>query len=464
MIKKLKDKYFKYLESHAEQYAKVFKELECTLEKINFKYGDNVIPTILRPIFMPSKVNKEYARLCKILIGACDKVVNQCLKGNKEFIEIVEVGKKFRKLAFFDPGYNAATFVTRPDSFFSRGKIIFNEINSDSPGGTQYANQINYAFKQLAFTRKFLRKNRIKLADIPVNNKLTLTGLLKVFKEFRKATGYKRKKPTIAIVDWKTVGTVHEFYIMQRHFRKKGYKVFVVEPYDLKYDGKHLKDKKGNIIDIVYKRVVMRELVGKLGFKNELLKAYYDKNVCVANSFNSYLVSSKAVFEIFTSSKFKKYFSKREWAILKNHVPWTRKIRKEDKKLKTHMLKNKDKLVIKPTRSYGGRNVYIGVDLTQNEWQKLVAIIYGGKSNNLPKTIEKSTNVRCSWIVQQKIVLPKVKIPQYKKGKIDYKYVYLNINPYVFGGVYGCPICRASLENVINVAGGGGVLPLFVVK
>ena len=65
----------------------------------------------------------------------------------------------------------------------------------------------------------------VNLMDILYNQ------FLKIYKEF----GGNERYPTIAIVDWQTLKTAHEFYIFKKFFENYGHKVEIADPRELKY-------------------------------------------------------------------------------------------------------------------------------------------------------------------------------------------------------------------------------------
>ena len=108
---------------------------------------------------------------------------------------------------------------------------------------------------------------------------------------------------------------------------------------------------------------------------------------------------------------------------------------------------NKDKLVVKPASSYGGKDVYIGKETDEDIWHKIVE-----------ENIESE-----SWVVQQYVTIPEDIFPEIKDETIEMKLKKININPFAIYGKYSGTISRISESSVINVSAGGGLIPTMTV-
>ena len=76
---------------------------------------------------------------------------------------------------------------------------------------------------------------------------------------YREAGGL-QEHPTIAIVDYEDVPTRTEHHLFREFFADSGYPALVCDPRDLTYEGGALRYE-GRSIDIVYKRLLVNELI-----------------------------------------------------------------------------------------------------------------------------------------------------------------------------------------------------------
>src|SRR5207245_2957038 len=146
-----------------------------------------------------------------------------------------------------------------------------------------------------------------------------LEALLQTYRD----SGGSAPKPQIAIVDWEEVPTWSEFEILQSRFEKLGIPTLIADPRQLEWDGKSLavEDKK---IDLVYRRVLINDVVAKPAECSALVKAYAANAVCVANNFRCKIPHVKAFFAVLTYEQNGAFFSHGEGAVIQNHITCTR--------------------------------------------------------------------------------------------------------------------------------------------
>jgi uncharacterized circularly permuted ATP-grasp superfamily protein len=114
--------------------------------------------------------------------------------------------------------------------------------------------------------------------------------------------------------------------------------------------------------------------------------------------------------------------------------------------LREFVLENRDKLVLKPASSYGGKDVFLGKETTQATWEKII-----------DENIETE-----SWVVQEYVEIPQEIFPVIDESlRMELKKV--NINPFVLLDKYSGTISRVSDKSVINVSAGGGLVPTLSV-
>jgi hypothetical protein len=140
--------------------------------------------------------------------------------------------------------------------------------------------------------------------------------------------GGRAAPPQIAIVDWRDVPTWSEFEILQERFTALGVPTLICTPQDLEFDGHDL-HAQGRRIDLVYRRVLMNDILEHREACSALLQAYEARAVCVANTFRCKIPHKKAFFAILTDDRFAGLFSDEERAMVAAHVPWTRVVRED---------------------------------------------------------------------------------------------------------------------------------------
>ncbi len=111
-------------------------------------------------------------------------------------------------------------------------------------------------------------------------------------------------------------------------------------------------------------------------FIRDVFKA---RNVLIYNGPISWLLSAKSNLALLSQSEESQIFSPEERTIIKKHIPWTRKViagkntyRSEIIDMKTFIIKNREKLVLKPVLGFGGIDVFIGRYTSETVWRGLV--------------------------------------------------------------------------------------------
>ena len=79
----------------------------------------------------------------------------------------------------------------------------------------------------------------------------------------------------------------------------------------------------GQRIDLVYRRVLINDMVAREAECRALLDAYEARAVCVANTLRCKIPHKKAFFAVLTDERYARLFSPEERELIRQHVPWT---------------------------------------------------------------------------------------------------------------------------------------------
>jgi hypothetical protein len=342
-----------------------------------------------------------------------------------------------------DPGFRDASPTSRLDAFFADGPdgsgLKFTEYNAETPAGAAYGDALTRAFLSLPVMADFRREyNVLPLPAAPGVEHSLLAS-------FREWSGT-REAPRIAIVDWNDVPTRSEFVLFCDFFKQNGLECVIADPREMEYRNGQLYF--GNFhVTLIYKRVLIDELIEQCGLESDVVRAVREKAVCMVNPFRCKLLHKKASLAVIGDERNAKLFTEEERRAVEMHVPWTRVVAERTTEFEGKRIdllewtsRNRERLVLKPNDDYGGRGIVLGWTVSDEKW-----------SESIKDALESP------YIVQDKVVIPEEPFPAWVDGRLDIHKRSLDTAPYVSSGrfVEGC-LTRISTDELLNVTAGGG--------
>ncbi len=405
-------------------------------------YGGKPVPVPIKPHFISPGQRKLLQVGLSRVHAALEKFIELWLE-DESLQDDWNVTEEEMALYKADPGYTHAIQVARFDAFLHDQDLKFLEFNCDSPGGTGYADVIH-----AAFTDFFDRTGMTEAYNVSNRQRLLHLGetLSECYAEWRTHHPDRPDSPFVVVSDWRDVGTIPDIEITIDHLRETGLDATFADPRDFEErdDGLYLGDRR---VDLIYKRVIVKELVEDEDAK-PLADAYKAGKVCMANSPRSVIVGNKKILAAIRRPEVMSRLTQLQREAIRRFVPWT-EILRDDKvdfhgfkvNLRDFVLDNREQLVLKAAQSYGGKDVFLGFETSEEKWTELVDMHIGGNA----------------WIVQELVKIPKELFPEVKGDNVQMKLLNVNINPLAFGGKYAGSYSRLSVKNVINVSYGGGM-------
>jgi len=401
-------------------------------------FGDRPLCVSLRPNFVTKRQHAANAAASEALYGALTRLERALLR-DEELRRELDLSPEEDRLALADPGFAAASPSSRLDGFVSDGVIRYVEYNAESPAGMAYNDVLVKIFDGLPAMRAFRKRYRAR----------PLRAASKQLTVMRRAHG--RKVGTIAIVDWRGLPTLTEFEMFQRVFTDLGVKTLICAPDDLSYRAGRLRAK-GTPIDLVYRRVLLSELLAKPQVARPLLRAYLAGDVTVVNSFRAKLLHKKMSLALLSDDRYARLYMPAQQRAIARHVPWTRKVREGHTTyggkaidLTEFVVRNRERLVLKPNDEYGGKGVVLGWTVDRHEWEQT---LLGALTS--------------SFVVQEKVGVPREPFPVLL-DRVHFLDLSVDCDPYLFWGRVGGQLTRLSSSALLNVtAGAGSVVPTYV--
>lgn len=209
-------------------------------------------------------------------------------------------------------------------------------------------------------------------------------------------------------------------------------------------------------IDVAYRDYEVKELVKReqeLGRPLDAMRLLFRQNRVVSSLAGDF--DHKSGFEVLTDPALaEKYFGADDRRLFRRHVLWTRLLGdrttslphdREGDLLKYARL-NREQLVLKPNRSYGGVGVVLGAAATQAEWETL-----------LDEAAALADDPERSYVVQTATRLPVHEFPVIgPEGRVFGEPFYAVMGFVATENGIGT-MCRVSQKQVVNVAQRGGL-------
>ena len=227
-------------------------------------------------------------------------------------------------------------------------------------------------------------------------------------------------------------------------------------------DPRELRVKDGDVfyedtpVDVAYRDYELRELVElekELGKPLDAMRLLFRENCVISSLVGDF--DHKSVFEILTDEAISsKLFSADDRRLFRRHVLWTRIVGERrttlpngrSGELLEHARMNREQLVLKPNRAYGGTGVMIGSATDQKDWEK-----------QLNEAAALADDPAGSWVVQAATRLPVHEFPVVgADGRVFGEPFYAVMGFAATENGLGT-MCRVSQKQVVNVAQRGGI-------
>lgn len=237
--------------------------------------------------------------------------------------------------------------------------------------------------------------------------------------------------------------------------QKFGFEVCQADASELSRDGDEVLYQ-GRAVDIAYRDYSLENLLDlrKRGVDVSPMRALFEQNRVVSSLAGE--LDQKACWEVFSDEELAaRHFNAEERRIFRRHIPWTRVVGHRRTRLPDgaegdlpeFARKEREMLVLKPNRSYGGQGVLLGQAQSEAEWGA---------------ALDRALREPHAWVVQRLVNLPVHEFPaRGVDGRLypEPYYVVMGLTPSADGlSILG----RGSQKQVVNVAQRGGLCVVFI--
>ena len=270
--------------------------LDRLLRSEGLFFGDRPLCGVLRPRLLTTGEYRHIARACA-LVGSAFEAVRRAAMHDANLRSQFGLTAWEEQLIHADPGFAVASPTSRLDAFFASGDdgLKFTEYNAETPAGAAYNDALSHVMMAMPVMHEFSRTHAV--LPIPAAPSV-VHALLDAYHHFRGV----RERPVICILDWNDVPTRSEFVLFQREFTTLGIDAFIGDPRDADYrDGRLYVG--GRAVDLIYKRVLIDELVTREGIESPVVRAVRDRAVCMVNPFRCKLLHKKASLAVVSDER-----------------------------------------------------------------------------------------------------------------------------------------------------------------
>ncbi len=387
-------------------------------------FGDRPLCTVLRPRFLTVEQYCFLRSRVGLLLGAFDAVQRRAV-ADDVFRRQFRLSRDEETLFAIEPGFPCATPTARLDAFFTpndqgSGELFFTEYNAETPAAPAYSDGLGEIFSTLPIMTEFRRKYN---AVVQPARPGVYHALVESFVHWRG----RRELPRIGILDWSEVPTFAEFVLFREYFRDQGMECVIADPRQVEYRGGKLMA--GDFhITLIYKRVLISELIQRGRTDHSIVRAVCDGAVCMVNPFRCKVAYKKASLAVLSDEAHASLFTPAQRAAIEGKpidlVPF--------------LHENRERLVLKPNDDYGGKGIVLGWAVEEARWHEAVAVA-----------------LKTPYIAQERVVLPSEPFPALVDGNLHIGDRLLDTAPFVTMGEYvdGC-LTRIATGPLLNVTAG----------
>jgi hypothetical protein len=420
-------------------------ELKGKLLAANLRDGASSLCPFLRPHFLARRQYAALAKAAESLYASIDRVLRMAL-ANPALLGRMGLLPAEKMLALVDPGYSFLTVTSLLDTFMNGSSAHFMSHHSDSAPTLAYSAALTDLFYDCPPVKQFRRQ--YNLAKVGGTKQL-VSSLAATYKQF----GGKRK-PRVGVLEFRQAFQTAEgadYWLLKELLLSHGLEAEIVSPDALEYRNGILRQ--GTFaMDMVFRRVAVHDFLLRFDLTHPLVRAYRDRAVCVVNSFRSELAQKRTIFALLTDEALTAGFPVAERRVIQEYVPWTRvvapgKTKYGDKTvdLMEFVLKNRERLVLKPNDSGGEDHTLQGWNTDASRWERALR-----------------QAARTPIVVQEKVTPEKLVFPLLRDNTLELRELQVDVHPHAcLGKVQGCSTWLSDVTNG-GFSSVAGLAPTFI--
>lgn len=419
-----------------------------TLER-RLLFNDQPLCNVLRPNFISAATYQRVQHAARLAVTSLACLHDHALR-DKETRQRLGIDRTQEEMMLVDGAAQMPSVIGRLDGLMSpEGSIKFIEYNT-VPFGVFLMDGLAEAFRETPAMRRFGERYS---CDCPSTRSALLETIDQVY-----GTPGARTRLNFACIGSMPGPTLTEFELFLACMKENGHKVLVVPPdarWTLRDQNAFVEDLKVDVA-LMFPPVAIG-LVEKYGRTHPLLRAVAAGNAHIFNGlFRTEFLGSKLSFSALSDPAFAHLLDSDTVEQLAHVIPWTRIVRPARTTydgtvvdLMPFLEENRERLVLKPARSFGGNGVLLGSLCDPADW-----------SNALARSREEPL------VAQERVIIATTTYPDLVDGRLTSEAFYSDLNVYTWKEerAAGC-LVRISPDPILNLtAGRASAVPTFVVQ
>lgn len=439
------------------------------------------IPVTATPVILGADEIKRRADTATLLSRAAFKMAQATLRGPECELLFGAMSPLERKLASATLDHLRSLATTRVDYFVAKDVPWALEVNATIPAMQGYSDIAAQAF--IEHVARHAGANDAAIARIQAKNGSNALALYRALLEGYAGQRRGAAPERILLLSRRNDAQLTEQRYLAARFAEYGTEAEIAHPDELSGDlsGDGLIQARGKKWDLVYRHVFVRRLEETPApFVEEFFATFWKWKTVLLNP-PSAQVEVKTTFALLSRAVVEPELATfaaltpEELAAVRAMVPWTRNFRAgatvgpdgsrvED--LIAFVAKDPARFVLKRSWDYGGKAVFVGRALGTPQFEERVLAAYGAHLD-WPSVCERAARdpIGGGLVVQQFVDNPPEEHLLCTTGGVHSADLYVDFSAYGsvqegrqpnWGGV-----CRGSVSQIVNIVGGGGVLPLI---
>jgi hypothetical protein len=411
-------RYHKLIERDSQQAPAWAEEFQERMRQQRLTESGRLMAPVLRPHFVSRRQVESLTRVTEQLAGILDRVQSIALN-SPALLSRLQMLPAEKMLAAIPSLCSRFSVLSSMDANLSNGLLSLEAVDVCKPAGLAYSNLLADLFLELPIVKEF-KKGRYKLSKLG-GPKYLSQALQQAWREFGG-----KSKPAIAIVEMgpELGSSGNEGGLLAELLNEHGAPARAVLLEDLEFSGGRLRA--GDFeIDVVFRRLLTRELLTRSDLSHPLLEAYRQHAVCIVNSFRSEFAQRRALFDLLDDHQgVATTLSAADRKLIRNFVPWTRVVsarktthQDQEVDLPEFILRQRERLVLLPSDSGAGQRPFIGADMTATTWDRALRVALRG-----------------SYVVQEQSAPHREFFPVYQYGELRMREAEVAVHPYILNG------------------------------